>query len=221
MTEIVPTSSRLQAIRARVSEIEHRTGAGAGHGGARLGFGLALQNAMIEEGTATEATSPAGPQASAVGIANAAFATPAAELRPADPHAHGPLEPPAELAAYGNGLVPPEALTPVGQTGHILHGPAAEALSVLMADAASAGVTIGITDSYRSLAAQHDVADRKGIYGQGGLAAVPGTSNHGWGLSTDLDLDGPALAWMRENAWRYGFVEDVPREPWHWTFRPA
>ncbi len=26
---------------------------------------------------------------------------------------------------------------------------------------------------------------------------------------------------MRENGWRNGFVEDVPREPWHWTYRPA
>jgi hypothetical protein len=26
---------------------------------------------------------------------------------------------------------------------------------------------------------------------------------------------------MRENGWRYGFVEDTPREPWHWGFRPA
>jgi LAS superfamily LD-carboxypeptidase LdcB len=51
------------------------------------------------------------------------------------------------------------------------------------------------------------------------LAATPGTSNHGWGLSVDLDLDATAQAWMRQNGARYGFVEDVPREPWHWTFR--
>jgi len=39
-------------------------------------------------------------------------------------------------------------------------------------------------------------------------------------MATDLRLDGEALAWMRDNAWQYGFVEDVPREPWHWTYRP-
>jgi LAS superfamily LD-carboxypeptidase LdcB len=28
------------------------------------------------------------------------------------------------------------------------------------------------------------------------------------------------LDWMRANAYRFGFVEAVPREPWHWEFRP-
>jgi LAS superfamily LD-carboxypeptidase LdcB len=40
-------------------------------------------------------------------------------------------------------------------------------------------------------------------------------------MAVDLDLDDSAQAWMRENAWRYGFVEDTPREPWHWGYRPA
>jgi zinc D-Ala-D-Ala carboxypeptidase len=88
-----------------------------------------------------------------------------------------------------------------------------------MSDAAAAGIEIGVTDSYRSYESQVDLARRKGLYSQGGLAATPGTSNHGWGLSVDLDLDATAQAWMRQNGARYGFVEDVPREPWHWTFR--
>jgi LAS superfamily LD-carboxypeptidase LdcB len=57
--------------------------------------------------------------------------------------------------------------------------------------------------------------------GRGALAARPGTSNHGWGLALDLDLDGAAQSWMREHGWQYGFVESVPREPWHWEYRPA
>lgn len=65
-----------------------------------------------------------------------------------------------------------------------------------------------------------DLVRRKGLYSQGGLAASPGTSNHGWGLALDLRLDAKAQAWMRSNAKDFGFVEDVPREPWHWTFRP-
>ena len=40
-------------------------------------------------------------------------------------------------------------------------------------------------------------------------------------IALDLDLDASAQKWMRENGWKYGFVEDVPREPWHWTYRPA
>ena len=39
-------------------------------------------------------------------------------------------------------------------------------------------------------------------------------------MATDLDLNDKAQAWMRKNAGNYGFVENVPREPWHWAFRP-
>lgn len=144
--------------------------------------------------------------------------TPAVQLSPG---AYGRLDPPAELIAYGNGLVPSEALSPVGDTGHTLWAPAAHGLERLIEAATADGVTVGITDSYRPIEVQERLAREKGLYSQGGLAAFPGTSNHGWGLATDLTLDAPALAWMRANAWRFGFVEDVPREPWHWTYRPA
>jgi LAS superfamily LD-carboxypeptidase LdcB len=125
---------------------------------------------------------------------------------------------PVELAGYGNGRIPASALSEVEGTGHKLWAPAADALERARADAAKDGVTIGITDSYRSYDAQVDVAARKGLYSQGGLAAVPGTSDHGWGMAVDLDLDDAAQAWMRANGGRYGFVEDTPREPWHWAY---
>ncbi len=143
--------------------------------------------------------------------------TPALRL---DPGSYGSLTPPAELAVYGNGLVPAEALAPIGDAGHRLWAPAASAFTAMVAAAEREGVTIGVTDSYRSLAGQERVAKEKGLYSQGGLAATPGTSNHGWGLALDLDLDDRAQAWMRANGPDYGFVEDVPREPWHWTYRP-
>jgi hypothetical protein len=127
---------------------------------------------------------------------------------------------PMDLAAYGNGKIPASALRPVGNTGHKLWAPAADSLSALMADAKRAGVNIGITDSYRPYAEQVDLAKRKGLYSQGGLAAKPGTSDHGWGMAVDLDLDSKAQAWMRANAGKYGFVEDTPREPWHWAYTP-
>lgn len=137
------------------------------------------------------------------------------------PGAYGSLAPPPGLVVFGNGTVPADALAPVGDTNHRLWAPAANGLSALIDDAAAEGIEVGITDSYRPLAVQERLAREKGLYSQGGLAAVPGTSNHGWGVATDLDLDGAALDWMRENGWKYGFVEDVPREPWHWTYRPA
>jgi hypothetical protein len=126
---------------------------------------------------------------------------------------------PADLARYGNGRIPADALATVGGTGHRLWAPAAQGFDDLLAAAQRDGVRIGITDSYRSYDAQVDVAARKGLYSQGGLAAAPGTSPHGWGLAVDLDLDDRAQAWMRANAGTFGFAEDTPREPWHWVYQ--
>lgn len=126
---------------------------------------------------------------------------------------------PADLAQYGNGKIPAEALTQISGSNHRLWAPAAGAFEQLRAAAAKDGVNIGITDSYRSYEAQVDVAQRKGLYKNGGLAADPGTSPHGWGVALDLKLDSQAQAWMRANAGQFGFVEDTPREPWHWVFK--
>jgi len=141
--------------------------------------------------------------------------TPAARLS-----SYGKLQPPAELVAYGNGKIPPAALMEIGHGSHRLHAPAARAFRQMEAAAKAEGIDIGVTDSYRTFDAQVDLARRKGLYSQGGLAATPGSSNHGWGLALDLDLDANAVAWMRKNAPDFGFVEDTPREPWHWGYRP-
>ncbi len=127
---------------------------------------------------------------------------------------------PTELAAYGNGKIPANALEKVGNTGHRLWAPAAQSLENMLAAAKKDGVRIGITDSYRPYAEQVDLARRKGLYSQGGLAAKPGTSDHGWGMAVDLDLNAKAQAWMRQHGKEYGFEEDTPREPWHWGFKP-
>ena len=49
------------------------------------------------------------------------------------------------------------------------------------------------------------------------LTASPGHSNHGNGLAVDIH---PAAIqdWMRGNAGRYGWVNDVSSEPWHWSY---
>lgn len=125
---------------------------------------------------------------------------------------------PLELARYGNGKIPAAALSSIGQDSHKMWAPGAQAYQKLRAAAARDGVTIKATDSYRSYEQQVDLVQRKGLYSQGGLAARPGTSEHGWGLSLDLDLNTKALAWMRAHAKEYGFSENVPRESWHWTF---
>lgn len=128
---------------------------------------------------------------------------------------------PVELQSYGNGKIPAAALSTVAGTSHSLWEPAARSLEALRSAAAAEGVTIGITDSYRTYDTQVDLVRRKGLYSQGGLAAAPGTSMHGWGIAVDLQLDSTAQAWMRQNGGRFGYVENVAREPWHWQYVPT
>jgi D-alanyl-D-alanine carboxypeptidase len=125
---------------------------------------------------------------------------------------------PPGLERYGNGRIPEGALVSLGTGGHRLWGPAAEAFRQMSASAAESGVRLEVTDSYRSYDQQVDVARRKGLYRNGGLAAEPGTSTHGWGLSVDVETAGAALGWLRRYGAQFGFVEDVAREPWHWTY---
>lgn len=205
----------ITAVQARIAEIQARLAPPPPASGKGAAFGAVLSAAVSQTAGTTAAVSSASASAPV-----AAGWTPPPRALQAAPHTHrGRLEPPAELKAYGNGKIPAGALSEVGVGGHRMYGPAAASFKRMLADARAAGVDVGVTDSYRSYEQQVDLAQRKGLYSQGGLAATPGTSNHGWGLSLDLDLDSGALAWMRDNAERYGFVEDVPREPWHWTYR--
>lgn len=125
----------------------------------------------------------------------------------------------ASVGTYPNGRIPDSALTSIGGADRLQPAAAAGFLQ-MEAAAARDGVTLPVNDSYRSFAEQVDMATRKGLYSQGGFAAKPGTSTHGLGLSVDLQLDDRSRAWMRQNAKQFGFVEDVPREPWHWTYKP-
>lgn len=195
MDGIVAMSQRMAAIQATMSSLQPVLKSSGGTvGGAAFGDALARAVDTTAGVTATTGTPAASTGAWTSGV-------------------------PSDLLAYGNGKVPRAALASVGTTGHTLWAPAATALEQAIADAAKDGVTIGITDSYRSYDAQVDVAERKGLYTEGGLAAQPGTSPHGWGIAADLDVDAAGQAWMRANGGRYGFVEDTPREPWHWVYR--
>lgn len=195
----------VQAVQARISEI-------------RTQLGIRAATA-----TAPARTTTVGPGASFESVLAAAMGTgrsPAPTATVRSPGAYGALAPPPELARHGNGRIPPAMLSPIAGGQERLYAPAAEAFEQMAADARRAGVALEVNDGYRSLDAQRTMADRVGLYSNGGRAAVPGTSTHGWGLSVDVDTDGGAVEWLRANAARYGFVEDVPREPWHWTFRP-
>lgn len=138
----------------------------------------------------------------------------------------------ASLAAagYPNGLIPASALCPVGikvgTAPAVLRCDAAAAFRRLAPAYAQAfGHPICLTDSYRSYAQQVTVYRQRPS-----LAAVPGTSNHGWGLAVDL-CGGLQTAgssqdrWMHANAGRFGWAHPkwaepggARPEPWHWEF---
>jgi D-alanyl-D-alanine carboxypeptidase len=190
----------IEGINARIADIQSRI------------IALQTQHAVTQNTTATNGTSGTSATSFAGYLTDAVNSTKTYTL-----NAQGI---PTDLAAYGNGKIPASALEQVGNTRHKLWAPAAESLTRLMADAKKDGVTIGITDSYRPYAEQVDLARRKGLYSQGGLAAKPGTSEHGWGMAADLDLNAQGLAWMKQHGAEYGYVNNVPRESWHWAYKP-
>ena len=87
------------------------------------------------------------------------------------------------------------------------------------------GSALCVADSYLSYAEQVAV-----LLERPGLAATPGTSQHGLGLATDLcggvqDFASPAHLWMQRYAPLYGWFHPawvepsgVLPEPWHWEF---
>lgn len=138
------------------------------------------------------------------------------------PGGYGSMPIPDVLRALGNGKIPTSALTELSQGHHRLYAPAAASWNNLVEAARADGIEMRITDSYRDYDEQVDLVRRKGLYSQGGLAATPGTSNHGWGMAVDADVtDERTRNWLQVNGPRFGWIESVPREPWHWEFRPA
>lgn len=136
-----------------------------------------------------------------------------------------------DLDQYGNGLIPKSALcTLKTNPNHRLRADAAGSFDAMTKayEQKFGPDSMCLTDSYRTLAAQIDVRRRKP-----GLAAIPGTSNHGWGLAVDLCSPGGGQwvrgstydIWMHQNAPTFGWVHPgwaepsgSKPEPWHWGF---
>lgn len=237
----------LDAIRARIGALDNQSPEG---GAARnLGstaefepFGdkyVAALQRRDQAGQTATASSPnfvlgsstftgtmASGMPSLTGVSNekltAAINGQAAPLGARAPGGYGSLPIPDDLRALGNGKLPENTLTEINQGSHRLFAPAAASWDNLVAAAKGDGIELRITDSYRDYAEQVDLVERKGLYSQGGLAATPGTSNHGWGMAVDADVtDAATRNWLQVNGPRFGWIESVPREPWHWEFRPA
>ncbi len=126
-----------------------------------------------------------------------------------------------------NGRLDTNELCEIWSDGLLLRSDAAIALARLNAEYASTwGQDLCLTDAYRSYGQQVTVRSAKP-----GLAARPGTSQHGWGLAVDLceaeaSTGTDRAVWMVENAPAFGWDNpdwarpggSGPFEPWHWEF---
>jgi murein DD-endopeptidase MepM/ murein hydrolase activator NlpD len=133
----------------------------------------------------------------------------------------------ADGGAFVNGAIPESALcaaTPGGAQS--LRCDAAVAFRLMSAEyAADLGTELCITDSYRSRGVQERVYLTKP-----NLAAVPGTSNHGWGIAVDLcggveRFGSPEHEWVVGHGASYGWIHPTwaaqvgsRPEPWHFEY---
>jgi len=157
---------------------------------------------------------------------------------------------PTRLRNWGNGTIPRLRLKK-SRVGVLLFRPAANAADHMYDAALQDGVTLSsVGGGYRSYDRQlwlwndRMTTNRKEakqpllrriwngkVYflKKGAPVAIPGTSNHGWGLSIDFNLSDPkTYAWLDKHAPKFGFyMEAKPTkadgtknpyfEPWHWT----
>jgi hypothetical protein len=152
----------------------------------------------------------------------------------------------AALAAgcFPNGQIPDSSLTAITPSCRISNELAAPLRAML--DAAHAdGIGLEpesssyalpgftpprIESCYRSLEMQQWWRNYYCFLGHCELAAVPGTSVHGWGRAIDfedqygeLTFQSPGYAWLQANAARFGFHQPAwaytpgpDAEAWHW-----
>jgi LAS superfamily LD-carboxypeptidase LdcB len=111
-----------------------------------------------------------------------------------------------------------------------LNPQAKAAFAAMTAAAASQGITLRVSSSYRSFEHQKRLFDRSDKSGH--WVAAPGHSEHQTGLAFDVGTKGysggksgnfgrsPAYRWLQENGYRYGFVQSMSWEPWHWHYDP-
>lgn len=139
----------------------------------------------------------------------------------------GPICTGKPVEGQQNGNLDPASLCPLWMGGGAtLKGTAAAAFNRMSKyHAATVGSPLCVTGGYRSYQRQVELYREKP-----GLAAVPGTSEHGWGNAVDLcggvqDSHSAAHHWMQVHARDFGWFHPAwaepsgsKPEPWHWEF---
>lgn len=152
---------------------------------------------------------------------------------------------PSSLVCAHNGQISNEVLTSIGSAGR-LENTAARAWNTLWLIAQQEAINLTWTygGTYRTLAQQEQLffqrwTTTKPLFGSAPIfyngaywwlkkgvarAAVPGSSNHGWGLAIDIALGKvpsgatpitPVIPWLIEVAPTCGFSWESQSEPWH------
>jgi D-alanyl-D-alanine carboxypeptidase len=113
-------------------------------------------------------------------------------------------------------------------------------LENMLQDANASGVPLRVVSAYRSFATQKNIKTQYvmtyGEYAANKFSADQGYSEHQ--LGTTLDFTTPSIVgayssfqyttaytWLKDNAYKYGFIISYPKEnkyykfePWHWRF---
>lgn len=132
----------------------------------------------------------------------------------------------------------PKAFSNKRETEHLTSGAYASLVRMMLRACADTGSYFSVWDAYRSLDEQVAMLKRNYTRVSRGRSkssdrtwdgstwakragrpntASPGYSNHGNGVAVDIH-PGAIQQWLKGNAGRFGWVNDVPSEPWHWSY---
>lgn len=129
------------------------------------------------------------------------------------------------MSTYKNGQLPASALTLTSGGKSLTKQAAASYERLSTAFSKRFGKILRFNTGYtgyRTYAQQ--VALAKLYKDEPGRAAIPGTSNHGWGLAGDFNLiyGSDEWKWMNTEGRKYGWVplneNNLRLEPWHWVY---
>ena len=137
----------------------------------------------------------------------------------------------AVVPGVTNGSLPMAYLASTA-SGCVAYDESINSLNAMIAQAAKDGVTLRPISCYRDYAGQVAAREEWCARGACQMAAVPGTSNHGWGKAIDfrdqsgeLTFDSAGYAWLKAWAGYYGWIhpkgmeQDGPvPEAWHWEW---
>ncbi|HSP37141.1 MAG TPA: M15 family metallopeptidase [Frankiaceae bacterium] len=141
------------------------------------------------------------------------------------PNPISPANHPTTVAGQRDGYLPASVLYTQGPLCKA-YRQAAGSLVAMLAAARRDGVNLAPEECYRDYAGQVYWRQYWCAHGACGNAAIPGTSNHGWGKAVDLrDQFGelthssPGYRWMRAHAGSWGWNQPANLgEAWHWEW---